>query len=353
MDYVSLTPVDERVYEKMLPFLRNEVSRARMLEEIELSREKLSRLLSCFPEEIIFTSGRRESIYLAIFGVLKYYAWMGKHVVISQIDSDITMEICNFLEERGYSVSRVSVDRHGRILLEDVEKALREDTVMVSVPMASADIGTLQPLNELSKITKERGVLLHVDGIPGLTWVESNPAEIGADLMTISSPHIYGPGGAGALYVSRDIDFEVSSFLKDEVENTAAVAGFGMAAEILLKERKEEIERVKKLRDSLEDGIREKINGVFFCGHKAQRLPGVLSICVNYIDGEILTNALLEEGIEIGRSREKVLIALGIPPELAKGGIVFSLGRWSNLREVEKVLSVFPDIVDRLRRMTT
>ncbi len=354
MDYLSLTPMDERVYEKMFPFLRNEVSRVRMLEEIELSRERLSRLLSCSLEEIVFTSGKREAVCLAVFEALRSYAWKGKHIVVFQIGGSIVMEICNFLKERGYSVSRVSVDRHGRISPEDFKKALREDTVLVNVPLASADIGTLQPLSELSKIAKERGVLLHVDGIPGLTWVESNPAEIGADLMTISSPHLYGPGGVGALYVSRNIDFEVPSFFKkDEIENAAGIVGFGVAAEILLKEREEEIERVKKLRDFLEDGIREKINGVFFCGHKVQRLPGVLSICVSYMDGEILTHALLEEGIEIGRTKEEVLIALGIPPELSKGGIVLSLGRWSTIEDVESFLSVFPGVIDRLRRMTT
>ncbi|MCD6362660.1 MAG: aminotransferase class V-fold PLP-dependent enzyme [Synergistetes bacterium] len=352
MNYASLTPLDERVLKEMMPFLERWSEGKRAVKAVELSRIRLSKLLSCSPKEVFFTASRAEAFCLAIYGILRNYAWRGKHIIVSQIDSDIVIGICKILEERGYSISYVSVDRYGRVSPREIERLLRDETVLVSIPLASVDIGTIQPVAELSEFLKKREVFLHVDGVPGLTWISLDLRKIRADLITLSSSHIYGPGGVSALYISQRLDFQPPSFLRNEIENIANIVGFGVAAEILLSEREGEIRRIAELRNMLEIGIREKISGIFFCGHKIERLPGILSVCVNYIGGKVLANALREEGIDVGRSREETLVALGIPPELAKGGIVFSLGRWSTHEDIEKLLSVLPSVIEKLRRMT-
>ena len=378
MDNNATTPVDGRVLEAMLPYFCEEYGNAasrnhsfgwRAEEAVGRAREQVARLIGAKPREIIFTSGATESDNLALKGVAEMYREKGDHIITQVTEHKAVLDSAKRLERQGFEVTYLPVDRDGLVDPDDVRRALRETTILISIMAANNEIGVVQPLEEISRIAKERGVLFHSDAAQAAGKVPVDVEAWGVDLVSLSAHKMYGPKGVGALYVRRRNPRVRLSPMMDGGGHERAmrsgtldvpgIVGFGAACELAYREMEAEAERLRFLRDRLEGGILSHVEEVYRNGHAERRLPGTSNLSFAYVEGESLMMGLNEIAVSSGSActsailePSHVLRALGVGEELAHSSIRFSLGRFNTEEEVDYVIQRVKETVERLREMS-
>jgi cysteine desulfurase len=379
MDYHSTTPVDTRVLEAMMPYFTerfgNAASRSHAFgwtaeEAVDYSRERIAKLIGAQSEkEIVFTSGATESNNVALKGVAEFYKEKGNHIITTVIEHKAVLDTCKRLEKEGCEVTYLPVAKDGRVDPDDVKKAITDKTILVSVMLANNEIGTVQPLEEIGKITRERGVLLHSDAVQGVGKVPFDVQSMHVDLASITAHKMYGPKGVGALYVRRSkprvrlvAQMDGGGHergMRSGTLNVPGIVGFGKAADIMLKEGKEEGIRLLALRERLRKKLTSELEEVYVNGSLEHRLPGNLNISFNFVEGEAMMMAIKDVAVSSGSACTSaslepsyVLRALGVGDELAHSSIRFGLGRFNTEEEVDFVADLVIDKVKHLRNMS-
>ena len=380
LDSPSTTPVDPRVLDAMLPYFtekfghpgsRNHPFGWEAEKAVDEARERIARLIGARdPKEIVFTSGGTESINLAIKGAAEMYREKGNHIVTTVVEQRAGLDVAKRLERQGYAVTYLPVDQHGLVDVEEVRKAITDKTILISVMFANNEIGTLQPVAEIGKLAKEKGVLFHCDATQALGKVPVDVEAMGIDLLSASAHFLYGPKGVGALYVRRknprvriapiiDGGGHERGMRSGTVPVPLAV-GFGKAVEICQAVMVEEGGQLKALRDRLQDKILSSLDEVFLNGHPEKRLPHILNVSFAYVEGEsVLMGVNREAALASGSACTSatlepsyVIAALGVDPELAHSSIRFGLHRFNTEEEVDYVGDKVVEVVRRLREMS-
>jgi cysteine desulfurase len=374
LDHAATTAVDERVIEEMKPFFNKKYGNAsephrfgtearRAMEE---ARNKVAELMNAKEDEIIFTSGGTESDNFAIKGVA-FSSPDKKHIITSKIEHDAVLNTCKWLEKFGFSVTYLPVDRYGFVNPVDVEKAIKPETCLVSIMAANNEIGTIEPIKEIGKICRESGALFHTDAVQAYGKIPVDVNKMNTDLLTISSHKIYGPKGVGALYIRRGVKIEPLLHgggheygFRSGTENVAGIVGFGAAAEIAKKEMEKDFVKQTQLRDRLIKGAL-KIENSHLNGHPTKRLPNNANFWFAFIEGESLIMYLDSKGIAASTGSacssqslepSHVLLAIGLKPEEAHGSLRLTLGRENAKKDVDYVIKVLPEIVEKLREIS-
>jgi len=376
MDNVSGTPTHPQVIDAMLPFLKEGFGNPSNLhqfgrmasEAIQSARGQVAKLINAKPGEIIFTSSGTEANNFALKGILNSHKKKGNHIITSEIEHFSVLNPLKTLEKSGYTVTYVPVDKHGTVNPDDVKKAIKPTTVMVSVMYANGEIGTIEPIREIGAITRERGIVFHTDAIAAVGNIPVNVAGDQVDALSMSANQFGGTPGIGALYLREGI--RILPLLQGGVqeggrragtENLIGIVGMGKAAELANAEMTQRVDKVAKLRDQLKDGILKNISNVHLNGHPTNRLPGNLSLCIEYIEGESVLLFLDMQGIAVSSGSactsrslkaSHVIMSTGVDAALAQGTILFSLGIDNSDSDVQYVLEKLPPIVNRLREMS-
>ena len=376
LDNAATTSVSPEVLEAMLPFFTEVYGNASSIHgfgregkrAIENARRQVMKALNAAaPQEIYFTAGGTESDNWA----LKAVALMrgAGHIITTAIEHHAVLHTCQWLEKRGFDVSCLPVDEYGRVTAAQVEKALREDTILVSVMAANNEVGTVQPIGEIGRICRERGVLFHTDAVQAVGALPIDVQAMNIDLLSLSGHKLHGPKGAGALYVRRGVKLEPfihggaqERGFRAGTENVPAIVGLGKAVEIARENLAENAARMTALRQRLIDGLMERVPGTRLNGHPAQRLPGNVNLSFDKVEGEALLLRLDLMGVA-GSSGSActsgtldpshVLLALGLTPAQANGALRLSIGTDTTREEIDAVLEILPPIVEDLRRMVS
>ena len=379
MDNHATTRVDPRVVEAMLPFFNetfgNAASRTHAFgweaeAAVEDARETIAGLINAESgKEIVFTSGATESDNLAIKGVAEYYKSKGNHIVTTVIEHKAVLDSCKRLEKQGYEVTYVNVGTDGLVDPDDIRRALTDKTILVSVMLANNEVGTIQPIGEIGKITRERGVLLHSDAVQGIGKAEFDVRAMNVDLASLTAHKLYGPKGVGALYVRRSKPRVRLAAQMDGgghergnrsgTLNVPGIIGFAKACELLKREGKAENERIRALRERLHQGIGKVLDEVILNGHPEKRLPGNLNLSFSFVEGEGLMMAIKDVAVSSGSACTSaslepsyVLRSMGLDEELAHSSIRFGLGRFNTEEEVDYVIELVVGKVKKLRDMS-
>lgn len=375
-DHNATTPTDKRVLDAMLPYFNEKFANPssiygfaqRAHKSIDEAREKVARLLHAKPEEIVFTSGGTESNNLAIKGVAYANKKKGNHIITSTIEHPAVLNTCKWLEEQGYEVTYISVDRYGIIDLNELKDAVTDRTILITVMHANNEIGTIEPLRDIAEIAKENGVYFHTDAVQSVGKLSTDVAELGVDFLSLSGHKLYGPKGMGALYLKKGTKIDPlvhgghhEMNRRAGTENVPGIIGLGKACEIAASEMESEVKELKRLRDKLSKGLTDRIDDVIVNGHPEHRLAGTLNISFKYVEGESILLSLDNEGIAVSTGSacatgslepSHVLTAIGLPPEVAQSSIRFSLGRDNTEKDVDRVLDVLRPIVKKLRAIS-
>ena len=373
LDYQSSKPVDPRVVEAMIPYLYEKFGNPsslhfegdRAMEVLESSREKIARFINADPKEIIFTSGATESTNLALIGYAMRKKGKGDQIILSEVEHISIYNIAKYLEKEGFEIARLPVDQYGRLNLKKIEARINERTILASIGYASNEIGTIQPIGEISDFLKSKGVAFHTDAIAAEGLVPIDVQQVPVDLMTLSSNDIYGPKGLGVLYVRKGTGIMPIILgggqergLRSGTENIPAIVGMAKAAEIMADEMEEETNRLAAYRDRLIKGVLESIPKSYLNGHPAERLSNNAHFRFEAIEGESLILSLKDKGISAATGSacssktlepSHTLIACGLLHEEAHGSLEFTFGRFNKDSDVDRVLEVLPEVVERLR----
>lgn len=377
LDYAATTPIDERVLESMMPFLTTEYGNANSLyatgrraySALEDARERVANLIGAdHPNEILFTGCGTESDNAALLGIVSRKAPQGGHVIVSAFEHHAILEPAHALEKRGYEVTYLAPRSSGHIVLEDVESAMRENTVLVSIMHGNNEIGTVQPITEIAELVHARGALLHTDAAQTLGKVPFDVNELGVDAATFSGHKIYAAKGIGALYLRRGTPFE--PFIRgggqeykkrSGTQNVAGAAGFARALEIMVQDLPDEGPRLAALRDRVIEGVTSRLENTVATTLVEPRLPNIASLLIKGVEGEAMLLQLDAKGIAVSTGSacssgslepSHVLLSIGVPQEIAHGSLRLSLGRFTTIEDVDYFLEVFPPIVERLRAMS-
>jgi cysteine desulfurase len=378
LDNHATTCVDPRVVEAMLPFFteiygnagsRNHVFGWKAAEAVDQAREQVARLIGASSKEIVFTSGATESNNLALKGVAGISHDKGKHIVTSKIEHKAVLDPCKRLERDGVEVTYLDVDGDGIVSVEHINAALKPETILVSIMAANNEIGTLQPIREIGRLCKERGVLFHCDAAQAVGKIPIDVDDLGVDLLSLSGHKIYGPKGIGALYVRRRnpvvrLDPQIDGGgqergLRSGTLAVSNIVALGKACELCQAEMEEEAGRLLSLRKRLQAGIMSRLDQVYLNGHQTNRLPGNLNLSFAYVEGEALLVGMKNVAVSSGSACTSanpepsyVLRALGVNDELARSSIRFGLGRFNTEEEVDYAIEEVVKVVTRLRDMS-
>ncbi|HET6488625.1 MAG TPA: cysteine desulfurase NifS [Syntrophales bacterium] len=376
LDYAATTPVDPEVIEAMHPYFRETFGNPSSIHSfgqqarsaVEDAREKVASSLGAKPAEIVFTCGGTESDNFAIKGIAYANRRKGNHIVTTAIEHHAVLEPCHFLEREGFEVTFLPVDSQGLVDPHDVAKAITEKTVLVSVMHANNEIGTLQPIAEIGKITRERGVCFHTDAVQTFGHIPFTVGELNVDLLSLSAHKLYGPKGVGALYVRQGTRLEPHMHGGEQegkrrasTHNVPGIVGLAKAAELAERLMPGETERITALRNKLIRGLFDRVDRVRLNGHPERRLANNVNISIEYCEGEAMILSLDLMGIACSTGSacsstsvepSHVLRAIGLSVEETRGSLRFSLGRYTEDREIDQVLEVLPKIVKRLRAMS-
>jgi len=377
LDNNATTRMREEVLEAMLPFYKDVYGNASSVHEfgraaraaVDKARENVAALLGASSvEEVIFTSGGTESDNFAVKGAAHALKAKGTHIITASIEHQAVLNVCKFLEKEGYRVTYLPVDRDGIIDLDDLKKAITDNTILMTIMFANNEVGTIEPVAEIGKIAKEKGIYFHTDAVQAAGKVEFDVKMIRADLLSISAHKIYGPKGIGALYIKKGTKLTPQLHgghhemgKRAGTENVAGIVGFGKAAELAKKELPKEAERLKNLRDYLYRAIASNIEDVRLNGHPEKRLPNTLNVGFKYLEGESIILNLDMEGVAAATGSactsgslepSHVLMAMGIDPADIQGSVRFSLGRDNTKEDMDYVIGVLPPIIKRLRDMS-
>ncbi len=372
MDYAATTPVDPRVLKAMQPYQSKKFGNTMSLhsfgqeakEAVEESRRKVSGLLNAKSGKVIFTGSATEANNQALKGVAFANREKGKHIVVSSIEHHCVLDSARWLQKQGFEVTHLPVDRYGIVDPSTVSNAIRKDTILVSVMHANNEIGTVEPVGEVGRICRERGVYFHTDAAQSLGKIPVDVEEMNVDLLTACAHKIYGPKGVGTLFVRDGVRVEPLLHggghefdLRSSTVNVAGIVGFGVAADIAEREMESESKRLTKLRDRLAEGVLN-IDQAHLNGHPTLRLPTIANFWFAFIEGESLVAQLDMRNVAASTGSacsseslepSHVLIAIGLKHEEAHGSLRLSLGRWTTRQEVDHVVKVLPDAVQGLR----
>lgn len=382
LDYAATTPVHPRVAEAMRPYHTEKFGNPSSIHYfgqearavVERARESVARLIGAKAEDIVFTSGGTEADNFALEGIAFASQEKGNHIITSVIEHHAVTECCEFLKKRGFDITYLPVDDQGKVDPEEVRKAITDKTILVSIMHANNEMGTIEPIAEISKVVSHQSsvnghkIFFHTDAVQTTGHCPVNVDELGIDLLSMSAHKLYGPKGVGALYVRKGAG--IVPFLhgggqergrRASTENVPGIVGFGVAAEIASREIKEETKKILPLRDKLIKGILDTIPDSQLNGHPVDRLANNVNVSIKYVEGESMLLNLDMHGVAASTGSactsgslepSHVLLAIGLSPELAHGSLRFTLGRFTTAAEVEYVLEVLPDIVKKLRAMS-
>ena len=376
LDYQSSKPVDPRVIEAMLPFYHGKFGNPSSLHAVgdvatqilEESRATIAGFINADSEEILFTSGATESNNLALIGYAFRNKNRGNHIIISEIEHISIHNIAKYLEKSGFSVSKIPVDQYGRVSIQKIADRVNDKTILVSVGYANNEIGTTQPVLEIGRFCREKGIVFHSDAVAAEGLIPINVKSDNIDLLTISSNDIYGPKGVGVLYVKKGIRINPLIIgggqergLRSGTENIPGIVGMKKAVEIIHEEMSEETKRFQKYRDRLIERVLSTIPRCYLNGHPTERLPNNAHFRFDGIEGESLLLSFKDKGIAVSTGSacssktlepSHTLIALGLLHEEAHGSLEITFGRFSKEQDVDALLSALPGIVRRLRELS-
>jgi cysteine desulfurase len=376
LDHNATTPMRPEVLEAMLPYLKERFGNASSIYglgqeakvALEEARERVSQVLGASPSEIFFTSGGTESDNLAIKGVAFANSKKGKHIITSKIEHPAVLESCKFLEEEGFEVAYLPVDSQGFVRPEDLRKGIREDTTLVSVMHANNEVGTVQPIEELSEIAKEKEAYFHTDAVQTVGKIAIDLQRLNVGMLSMSGHKIYGPKGVGALYVRKGV--RITPWVhgghhersrRAGTENVPGIVGFSKALELLDQERERHNRHLKSLTETFYRRLTESIPDVILHGDLNRRIPNTLSLSFKGVEGESVILSLDMKGVAVSTGSacssgtlepSHVLSAMGIDPAIAQGAIRFSFGKDNTTDDAEYVAGILPEIVSRLRSLS-
>ncbi len=376
LDYAATTPVDPRVVKAMLPYFTKKFGNTMSLhsfgqevkQALEESREVVANLIGAKPNEIIFTSSATESNNLALKGIAFANRKKGNHIIISSIEHPCIVESTKWLEAQGFEITRLPVDKYGLINPEDVKKTIKKETILVSAIHASNEIGTIEPIKEIGKICKEKGVYFHTDAVQSFGKIPIDVNKMNIDLLSASSHKMYGPKGVGMLFIKEGVKISPilhgggqESGLRSSTVDVAGIVGFTEACKIAKKETRTESQRLIKLRDELIKGVLKKISNVYLNGHPQKRLPNNANFWFKFVEGESIVIQLDLLGIAVSTGSacssaklepSHILLAIGLKPEEAHGSLRLTLGRWTTEKDINFVLKVLPEVIEKLRKIS-
>ncbi|HYE64070.1 MAG TPA: cysteine desulfurase family protein [Pyrinomonadaceae bacterium] len=382
LDHSATTPVDARVVEAMLPYLTERFGNASSVHffgqearaAVDRARRDVAALVGARPNEIVFLSGGTEANNLAVRGLCEAAASHGRHIITSVIEHPSVRGICEFLENRGWEITRLPVDEGGIIRVEDVRASIRPETVLITVMLANNEIGTIQPVAEIGALVREvrargrRNLWLHTDAVQAAGRMPVDVEALGCDLLSLSAHKLYAPKGVGALFVRRGVRLVTQTVgghqereRRAGTESVAGIVAFGAAAKLALQEMDARAAHVRDLRDQFEAGVTERVEEIVFNGDRQRRLPHLSNISFRFIEGEGLLINLDLQGIAVSTGSacssgslepSPVIRALGRNDELARGSIRFSFGKDNSVEDVNYVLEVLPRAVENLRRLS-
>lgn len=376
LDNSATTPIDPRVKSAILPYLEDQFGNPSSVHSagqhvratVEEAREKVAALIGARADEIFFTSGGTEADNWSIKGTAWAKRDKGNHIITSSIEHHAVIESCHYLSKHGFDITLLPVDDYGLVDPEEVKRAITDKTILISVMHANNEIGTIQPVAEIGRIAREGGILFHVDAVQTAGHLPVNVAGMNVDLLSISGHKLYGPKGIGALYIKKGV--RIDSLLsggsqergkRPGTENVPGIIGFGKAAEIALEDMGAEAGRLTVLRDKLAAELQTRIPDTHLNGHPTQRLPNNVNISFKYVEGESLVLNLDFDGIYASTGSacsssslepSHVLLACGLIAEEAHGSLRFSLGKFTEAEDIDKVIEVLPGIVKKLRAMS-
>ncbi len=378
LDYAATTPVDPRVAEQMMNCLTmdgtfgNPASRSHRYgwqaeELVDIARNNIAELVNADPREIVFTSGATESNNLAIKGAANFYSKKGKHVITAKTEHKAVLDTCRELERQGYEVTYLDVMANGLIDLDVLEKAMRDDTVLVSIMHINNEIGVMQDIKKIGEMCRERKIIFHVDAAQSAGKVAIDLTDLKVDLMSFSAHKMYGPKGIGALYVRRKPRIRLEAQMhgggheRGFRSGTLAVhqiVGMGEAARVAKEDMEKDTQHIIELRDRLWNGIKH-IEETYINGDMEQRFPGIFNVSFNFVEGESLIMALKDMAVSSGSACTSaslepsyVLRALGLSDELAHSSIRFSIGRFTTEEDIDHVIGQVNNSIDKLREMS-
>ncbi len=375
-DNAATTKLDERVLEEMMPYLKNEYGNASSIyklgrnakKAVEDSREKIAKVINAKPEEIYFTAGGSESDNTIIRGIAYEYKNKGNHIITSKIEHPAVLETCKQLEKEGFEVTYLDVDENGIVKLEELKNSIRKDTILITIMFANNEIGTIQPIKEIGKIAKENNIYFHTDAVQAVGIEKIDVVEMNIDALSMSGHKFYAPKGIGALYVRKGIKFQklINGGHQEKnkragTENVPAIVGMGKAIEMAYENIEEHRKKIKDLRDYYISEVERRIPYIKINGDLEKRLPGNANISFRFIEGEGMLLNLDLKGICASSGSactsgsldpSHVLLAIGLPHEIAHGSLRISIGKDNTKEEVDYLLDNLEQIVKRLRDMS-
>lgn len=376
LDNAATTRTAPEVVNAMVPFFSENYGNASSIyrlgteskRAIMQSREIIAESLNADPAEIYFTAGGTESDNWALITVAESYKTKGRHIITSKIEHHAVLHTCQYLEKRGYEVTYLDVDENGIIRLEDLKKAIRKDTILISVMFANNEIGTIQPIKEIGEIAKENGILFHTDAVQAYGHLAINVRELNIDLLSASAHKLNGPKGTGFLYIKKGV--KIGSFIhggaqersrRAGTENVPGIVGFGVAAKLAFTKMKERSEKVQRLRDYLIEQIEKEIPYCQLNGDREKRLPNNVNFSFRFIEGESLLIMLDMKGICASSGSactsgsldpSHVLLAIGLPHEIAHGSLRLTLSEENTMEEMDETVAAIKEAVHKLRQMS-
>ena len=375
-DYANTGPVDPRVLKEMMPYFQEVFGNPSSLhdfgqttaEAVDKAREKVAGLIGSSKEEIIFTASSTEANNFALKGIALVNRRRGEHIIISQIEHFSVLHPAKTLEKWGFEVTYLPVDKYGLVDPSRVEEAITRETILISIMHANNEIGTIEPIEEISKVARKKGVYLHSDASATVGIIPVNVQKLGVDALTFSAQSLNGPKGAGVLFLKKGVRIMplMEGGIQEEgrrpgTENVPAIVGLGKASELAKAELEERSKILTPLRDKLMRELPQRIKDLRINGHPERRVPNNVDVCVEFIEGESILMLLNSKGIAVSSGSactsralkaSHVLTAIGVPAAVAQGSLLFSLGVRNNEEEVDYLLETLPPIVERLRQMS-
>lgn len=377
LDHNATTPVRKEVLEAMMPYFSEDYGNASSVysmgqkarQAVDGAREVIGNALGTEAADIIFTSGGTESNNFAIKGVAMANLNRGRHVITSSTEHLAVLEPCGFIEkELGFDVTYLPVDKYGLIDINKLKEAVRKDTILISIMLANNETGTIQPVKEIAKIARENKIYFHTDAVQALGKLPIDVEDMGIDMCSFSGHKVYGPKGIGAMYLRKGV--RIAPFQhgghherskRAGTENVPGIVGFAKAVEIAHKDMKKNDAHLKRLTKKMRDGLNKALKEIYLNGHPENRLPGTLNMSFRYIEGESMVLNFDMKGISASTGSactsgslepSHVLIAMGVPPDMAQGSVRFSFGYENTEADVDYCLTEIPPIVERLRKMS-
>lgn len=376
MDHSATTPVDAAVFEAMTPYLtynygnpssihtRGQAAR----KAVDQARDQVAALINADPREVFFTSGGTEADNQAILSYMMSNAHLGKHLITSAIEHHAVLDTCEYLQKNGFEVTVLPVDQYGTVEPEVLRQALRPDTTLVTIMFANNEIGTVQPIAELAAIAHEGGAAFHTDAVQAVGKISIDVKAMGIDMLSASAHKLYGPKGIGMLFIKKGTKIgsllhggPQENKLRAGTENVPGIVGFGKAAELAAQNMPEDSKRLTELARRLRRGIIEQIPNTILTGHPDNRVPGSVSVCFEFVEGESILLMLDSYGIMASSGSactsgsldpSHVLLAIGLPHEIAHGSLRMTLGKGNTQEDIDYVLEVLPTVINNLRRMS-